>query len=79
MQHKSSTNKMIEDEMRDAVVLAWANTLIPSTATRSGKKLADVHHNEDLWWCVGGVGGDGAVAGGKVQAPGADGARRGKS
>ena len=49
MQKKSST-KMIEDEMRDAVVLALANTLIPSTAARSSKKLPDARNNKDLWW-----------------------------
>ena len=31
--------KLIEDEMRDTVVLAFANILISSTATRSSKEL----------------------------------------
>ena len=37
---KEELNKMI---MREAVVLAFANTLTHSTATRLGKKLTDVH------------------------------------
>ena len=32
-----------------------------------------------VWWNAGGAGGDGAVAGGKVSAPGADGAGRGNA
>ena len=75
-----SSNKMIEDEMHDAVVLAFANTLTPSTAACPGKKLTDVRKNENLWWRhADGAGGDSAGAGGKVQAPGADGAGRGKA
>ena len=59
---KEELNEMIEDEMRDAVVLAFANTLTPSIATRSGKRLTDVGKNEDLWWwCADGAGGDSAV------------------
>ena len=47
---KEELIKMIEDEMR-AVVVAVANTLIPSTATRLGKKLTDMRKKEDLcWW-----------------------------
>ena len=36
---------------RNKVVLAFANTLTSSTATRSSKELTDVRENEDLWWC----------------------------
>ena len=62
-------NKMIEDGMRDAVVLVFAYTLTPSMATRAGKKLTDVRKHEDLW-CLhaDGAGGDSAVTG-RVQAP----------
>ena len=61
---------MIEDEMHDAVVLAFANTLTYSIATRLGEKMTDVRINEDLWWWhADGAGGDSAFTGGKVQAP----------
>ena len=56
---------MIEDEMHDAVVLAFANTLTYSIATRLGKKMTDVRINEDLWWWhADGAGGDSAFSGG---------------
>ena len=44
-------NKLIEDEMRDAVMLVLANTLTSSTAARSSQNLTDVRKSEDLWWC----------------------------
>ena len=67
---KEELNKMIEDEMRDAVVLALANTLTPSTAARSGKKLPDARNNKDLWWWYAdGAGGDRAFTGKMVQTP----------
>ena len=44
-------NKLIEDEMRDGVVLALGNTLTSSTAARSSQDLTDVSKSEDLWWC----------------------------
>ena len=69
---KEELNKMmIVDEIRDAVVLAFANTLTPSTATRSGKKLTDLRKKEDLWcWHADGACGDSAVGrGGSVPPP----------
>ena len=42
-------NKLIQDEMPDAVVFALANTLKPSIASHSSQKLSDVRMNEDLW------------------------------
>ena len=65
---------MNEDEMRDAVVLVFANTLRPSTAIRLGKIMSDVLNVEIWWWYAGGTGGDSAVAGSKFHAPGLDGA-----
>ena len=66
---KKSSNKLIKDEMPDAVVLALANTLTPSIGTRSGKILTDVRMNENLWcWYADGAGVDSAVTEGKVQA-----------
>ena len=63
-------NKLIEDEMRDAVVLALDNTCTSSTAARSSQDLTDVRKSEDLWWCCAhGLGGDTAVTGNKVQVP----------
>ena len=41
-------NKMFDDELRDMVVLAFAHTSTPFTATRSGKKLAAVDTETDL-------------------------------
>ena len=76
---QEEVNKMIEGAMRDAVVLALGNTLTPSIATRSGKKLTDVRKNEDLWWWYAdGAGGDSAVTTGEVQPP-ASGAGRGQA
>ena len=43
-------NKLIEDEMQDAVVLVLANTLTSSTAARSSQDLTDVRKSEDLRW-----------------------------
>ena len=48
---KEELNKIFEEKMRDAVVLAFANALTPSTATRSGKNLTDVQKTGDFWWC----------------------------
>ena len=53
--------------MRDAAVLAFANTLTFFTSSRSSKKLTDVCKKENLWWHADGAGG-GAVTGGTVQA-----------
>ena len=44
-------NKLIEDEMRNTVVLAFANSLTSSTAARSSQDLTDVRETEDPWWC----------------------------
>ena len=55
--------------MPAAPVLALANTLTPSIATRSGQKLTDVCINEDFWWSFVDEAGDvSAVTEGKVQA-----------
>ena len=69
-------NKLGKDEMPDAVVLALANTLTPSIATRR-QKLSDVVMNEDLWWgYADGASGDRAVTEGKVQARASGAGRR---
>ena len=77
---EATLDKMMrEDEMRDAVVLVCVHTFTSSTATRSGNFMTDVRKHVKLWWWyAGGTGGDGAVTGGKVQAPGVHGAGRGK-
>ena len=63
--------------MQDAVVLAFANTLTPSIATRSGQKLTELRMNEDLWWWYAdGASGDSAVTEGKVQTRASDGGLR---
>ena len=74
MEAGDELNKSVEGEMGDAVVVLFANTFIPSTATRLGNMLTDVRKNGDLWWWyAGGAGGDSAATvlalGGKVQAP----------
>ena len=66
---KSELNKMNEDGIRDAVVLACVNTLTSSTATRLEKFVTDVPKHVKLWWWnAGGTGGDSAVTGGIIQA-----------
>ena len=62
-------NKMIDDEVRDAVVLAFANTFTLFTATRSGKKLTAVHKDENPWWrCADRASDDSVTTCSKVQA-----------
>ena len=69
MEAKDELNKMNENEMPNAVVLACVNT----TATRLGKLMADVCKHVELWWWYAGVrGGDSAVARVKVHAPGVE-------
>ena len=46
---KDDFNMMFDDELRDAVVLACANTSSPFTATRSGKKWSSGHKDMNLW------------------------------
>ena len=58
-----------EDEMRDAAVLVFANTLTPPRQL-VWETLTDVGKNGDLWWWnAGDAGGDSAVAWSKGQAP----------
>ena len=62
-------NKMFDDDLRDAVELAFASIFTP-TATRSGKKLASGHKDKDLWWgCADGAGDDSVITLSKVQFP----------
>ena len=42
-------NQVIEDETRDTVVLAFANTLTSSTTTRSNKEVIDGGKNERIF------------------------------
>ena len=71
--------RLKEDEVRDAVVVVFANTLTPSTATRLGKLMTDVRKNGDLWlWKTGGVRRRQCCRGVKVHAP-AHGVARGKA
>ena len=63
-------NKLIEVELRDKVVPAFANTLTSSTAACSSQDSTDVRENEDLWWWpADGSDGDIAVTGNIVLDP----------
>ena len=44
-------NRLIEDEMRDTVVLAFANALTSFPEGRSSRELIDERKHEELWWC----------------------------
>ena len=77
---KEEVNKLFEDEMGDAVVLAFAHTVTPSTATRWGKELTDVRKNEDFWWWhEDGAGSDGCCRLGQKPGAGSGCAGRGKA
>ena len=45
---KNNSSKMSDDEMRDAVVLAFASTCTSFTAARSGKNLTSGHKDKEL-------------------------------
>ena len=63
-------NKLIEDAMRDTVVVAFANTSTPCTATCSEKKLTSGHKDKDLWLgCADCAGDDSVITGSQGQSP----------
>ena len=61
--------------------------LVPSLRRHVTRQVKDFMETEPaqrrfrgrVWWNAGGAGGDGAACGGKVQAPGTDGAGRGRA
>ena len=66
---KDDFNKVFDDELRDAVVLPFANTSTPFTGQVAREKLISGHRDKDLWLGCADDAGDDSVTGGKGQSP----------